>query len=274
MSESFQSIKPRNAAGFTIAELLVAAFITIGMVVLLASIFTSMSSTASRATRRTDAFRDARAALQMMERDLTGLVAAKQTAYFALDKRWQDGNDTYSNSSSGNPNRQLFALIASRNKPAGVAANAIGDVCAVGYYCKWENNRYTLRRFFLNSVATYNRIVPQLSGGNLSYTSASVLYTPGATDDLLATHVWNLQFTPYKSDGSVDTTYPLVMNPSSSAAQMPAALEISFNAMSPSAGKTVASIAKNPSDWMDPQAANYTKLVAPNSYEFRTRLSF
>src|SRR5204862_6092509 len=61
-------------AGFTIVELLVASAITLGIVVLLGIMFGAITRTTSRANQRTDAFRDARAALQMMERDFSNLV--------------------------------------------------------------------------------------------------------------------------------------------------------------------------------------------------------
>ena len=95
--------------GFTLVELLVAAAITVLIVVMLGWMLGSLMRTASYATQRVDAFRDARAALQMMERDLRNLVrtqwnpdpftnpppvttqpVTRPAAYFALDKRWQD----------------------------------------------------------------------------------------------------------------------------------------------------------------------------------------
>jgi type II secretory pathway pseudopilin PulG len=274
------NLRRRSRSGsFTIAELLIAMGITALIVVMLGAMFGSLINTSSRANQRIDAFREARAALQMMERDLTGLVRAPQTAYFALDKRWQDtGNDSYSDPSNGNPNRQLFALVSAKNQPAGKTTNEIGDVCAVGYYCKWEGDtktgyRYTLRRLFRHSIDTYNLIKPQIGGGTLNYTSAGALYSPAATDDVLASYIWNLQIMAYKADGTVDNTYPLIISdPASPAATLPAAVEISFYAISPQAARTVMSVTANPDDWMKPSSPNYVRLIAPHTYEFRTRI--
>ena len=55
-------------------ELLIAAAITVVIVVMLGLMLGSLMSSASHASQRVDAFRDARAALQMMERDLSNLV--------------------------------------------------------------------------------------------------------------------------------------------------------------------------------------------------------
>ena len=258
---------------FTIVELLVATAITALIVVLLGTMFGSLTQTTSRVNQTIDAFRDARAALHMIERELAGVVKSHQTAYFALDKRWQDPSDAYSNATDPNPNRQLFALVSMKNRPPGNPTPVPGDICAVGYYCRWEGNRYTLRRFFRDSVDTYNAIKPQLTGGTLTYTNAAALYSPSANDDLLASYIWNLQITPYKSDGTPDINYPLVIDPGNPIISLPAAIEVSFDAMSPEAARTIIGISTSPADWMDPTSANYVRLIAPHVYKFRARIS-
>jgi type II secretory pathway pseudopilin PulG len=251
--------------GFTIVELLVAATITVAIVVLLGTMFGSMMKTAMRASQRVDAFRDARAALQMMKRDLTNLVKAQPSAYFAMTDLYSDP------STSTTKNRQLYALCALKNQPAGVAANAAGDMCAVGYYCRWDSDRYTLRRHFRDSAATFTAFK---NNGLGIYLAPTGLYTPGTTDDLLATNVWNLQIISYKADGTAITpAYPLVIDAAGIVA-MPAAIEISFNAMSSEAARTIRSVSTSPDDWMDTTKSNNQRLVGPNAYEFRTRISF
>ena len=64
-----------SEGGFTLVELLIAAAITVVIVVMLGLMLGSLMSSASHASQRVDAFRDARAALQMMERDLRILFA-------------------------------------------------------------------------------------------------------------------------------------------------------------------------------------------------------
>ncbi|MEP7015269.1 MAG: prepilin-type N-terminal cleavage/methylation domain-containing protein [Verrucomicrobiota bacterium] len=272
----------RYCAAFTLIEVLIAVTITMLIVVLLGTMFSSLTSTTSRANQRTDAFRDARAALQMMERDLTGLVRAQKTAYLALDNLRQDGSDPYSVRTNGTPNLQLFALVAAKNQPPGNPAPPAGDVCAVGYYCRWDNEKhsYSLLRFFRNSKQTYDAIKPQLSGSTLSYTDAPTLYAAGATgilDDVLASYVWNLKITVFKSDGTQDTTYPgnpvIVGDPGNPNVVLPAAIEISFNAISPEAARTIMALSAGPSDWMDSTSQNYVRLIKPHAYEFRTRIS-
>ena len=66
--------KRRSRDAFTLVELLIATGITVLIVVTLGWMLGSLMGSASHATARVDAFRDARAALQMMERDLRNLV--------------------------------------------------------------------------------------------------------------------------------------------------------------------------------------------------------
>lgn len=273
-------ISRRSHSAFTLVELLIAVTITVLIVVLLGTMFGSLTKTTSRANQRIDAFRDARAALQMMERDLSDLVHATPAAYFSATTAttiYDDGN------TASQKNHQLYALCALKNQPPGNPAPVAGDMCAVGYYCRWETNasgqqgHYVLRRHFRDSDATFQAFKTNGAG---NYMAAATLYRPSASDDILASYVWNLQITAYKSDGTIDTTYPTATDtltaadPAGSSAALPAAIEISFNAMSPEAARTIMSVSSSQSDWMNPASTNYTRLIAPNAYEFRTRIKF
>ena len=276
-----------SEGGFTLVEVLIAAAITVVIVVMLGLMLGSLMSSASHASQRVDAFRDARAALQVMERDLRNLVrtqwniqtspvptpvpvpVTRPAAYFALDKRWQDtANDPYSDPANGNPNRQMFGLIATKS-------SAPGDMCAVGFYCRWDTqlHAYTLRRFFLDATTTFNVFTsPAVTAAN--YASDSDLYAPSVNDEVLAAYVWNLNITMRDAAGNVINTYPYICDPNTvTPTSLPAAIEISFNAMSPQAARTVTSVSSAPADWMDTTTQNYQRLVKPHAYEFRTRIN-
>src|SRR5437762_1721738 len=187
---------PESIRGFTLVELLIATGITVAMVLMLGLMLGSLMGSASHATARVDAFRDARAALQMIERDLRNLVrtqwnpdpfsnptptpgtpqpVTKPAAYFAAKNT--------SDPTGGN--QELYALIADQTTPSS------GDVCAVGYYCRWEGDRYTLRRFFQGAAQT----LAVMQGGGGSYVSDARLYTPSQSDPVLAAYVWNFKVT-------------------------------------------------------------------------------
>src|SRR6266550_2742537 len=123
---------PESIRGFTLVELLIATGITAAMVLMLGWMLGSLMGRASHTTERVDAFRDARAALQMIERDLRNLVRTQwnpdpftnptplpcfasavsttgvtlPAAYFALTNIYADP------ATAGNPNQQLYALVA------------------------------------------------------------------------------------------------------------------------------------------------------------------
>jgi type II secretory pathway pseudopilin PulG len=279
----------QGAYGFTLVELLIATGITVAMVLMLGLMLGSLMGSASHATERVDAFRDGRAAMQMIERDLRNLVRTQwnpdlstnptplpcatptiSTTRVTLPAAYLALKDIYADpATAGNHNQQLYALVSAKT------AASSGDVCAVGYYCRWDGNAYSLRRFFRNSVDTFNVI--QSSG---TYAADSVLYVPGASDALMAAYVWNLQITLYDAAGNRYTTYPCVCDQSGGGALSPplpilppAALEISFNAMSPQAARTVMSVSSSPNDWMDTTTQNYQRLVAPHTYQFRSRIN-
>jgi hypothetical protein len=54
---------------------------------------------------------------------------------------------------------------------------------------------------------------------------------------------------------------------------LPAAIEISFNAMSSQAAHAVMSVTSSPNDWMDTTTQNYQRLIAPHAYQFRSRIN-
>ena len=276
---------PESIRGFTLAELLVATGVTAGMVLMLGWMLGSLMSSASHANERVDAFRAARAALQLIERDLRNLVRTQwnpdpftnpapapcfasavsttavtlPAAYFALKSIYADPATT------SNQNQQLYALIAD------TTSGSSGDVCAVGYYCRWDDqlHAYTLRRFFRDSATTFGLI--QTAG---TYAPDSVLYTPNANDPVMAAFIWNFQVTVYDAAGNLYTTYPCVCDGSATAPTMlPAAVEISFNAMSRQAARTVMSVSSSPNDWMDSTTQNYQRLILPHVYQFRSRIN-
>jgi type II secretory pathway pseudopilin PulG len=283
-----QSRKRRLRAAFTLVELLIATGITVLIVLMLGWMLGTLMGSASHATARVDAFRDARAALQMIERDLRNLVRTQwnpdpftgatfgpcavsmipttrvtlPAAYFVLKDIYADPATT------PNHNQQLYALVAARTTPSS------GDVCAVGYYCQWDSqlHAYSLRRFFRDSAATF--AVMQAAG---SYAAASALYdlnAPDAKNDALAAYVWNLQIALYDTAGNRYITYPCVCDQGAvTPIWPPAALEISFNAMSPQAAQAMMSVSSSPNDWMDTTTQNYQRLIAPHAYQFRSRIN-
>jgi hypothetical protein len=273
----------RRVSAFTLAELLIATGVTAGIVLMLGWMLGALMGTASHTNARVDAFRDARAAMQMIERDLRNLVRTQWSpdpftnpalapcvppgvpttavtlpaAYFALDSLYTDP------ATDGNQNQQLYALIADRT------SGSSGDVCAVGYYCRWDDQthayslRRSFRRFSLTDLQSWG-----------TYAGESALYAPNPNDPVLAAFIWNFRITIYDAAGNINPTYPCVCDRSATdPRKLPAAVEISFNAMSPQAARTVMSVSSSPNDWMDTTTQNYQRLIAPHAYQFRSRIN-
>ncbi|MGI8819379.1 MAG: PulJ/GspJ family protein [Chthoniobacterales bacterium] len=280
----------RGDPAFTIVELLVAAAITVVIVVLLGTMFGSLIGTTNKANQRIDSFRDARAALQMMRRDLSGIVRTtwrpdpfttppgtnpqpitKPVAYLAMKQIYPD---------PGSGNQQIYALVTAKNTGS-------GDVCSVGYYCSWENNAYTLRRFFQPSNTTFNIIstatTPFVPACDVAEppgpATEHLFHRPSAADDALAAYVWNLKFTPYDATGTkltdpaTNLSYPYVCDKSETQpVAPPASITISFRAMSSNAARAVVATGAGPDVWMDENSDVYKRMIRPHVYEFRSQI--
>src|SRR5207244_2416183 len=80
-----------------------------------------------------------------------------------------------------------------------------------------------------------------------SYAADTDLYAPGLSDPVLAAYVWNFSVKAYDANGNVIPTrdpngnpIPYICDPNATTPNpLPAAIEISFNAMSPQAARTV-----------------------------------
>src|SRR5207248_11319201 len=97
------------------------------------------------------------------------------------------------------------------------------------------------------------------------------LNTADAMNNVLAAYVRNLKVAIYDASGNLQTTYPNICDQSANIPTLlPAAIEISFNAMSPQAARTVMSVSSSPADWMTMNV----NLINPHTYQFRTRINF
>jgi type II secretory pathway pseudopilin PulG len=258
-------ISLNSTRAFTLVELMVGLLITTIIIVMVGTVFSAITTSSLRGNQRIDSFRDARGALNTIRRDLTNLVRAPSTTYFVLADQYSDPN------SAANKNRQIYGLTAvSPITFTAPNANGLGDVCTIGYYCRWDTTKhcYSLRRYYSGSSATSTIF----TNYGLSV-AMGTLFAPTTSDETVAAFAWNLQVTVYKNDGTTDSTYPMAVG-AANIGQLPAAIEISFDAISPEAAQPLLNVSSTPNDWMDPTTANYKALLLPRMYEFRTRISF
>lgn len=156
-----KSQKHPNA--FTIVELLVACVLLIFLVMLLLSVFQHVASSYQQTESRAESFRDGRAALHLMAKELNSLIDASgvqtNTNAVALPRIVVEGSDT----------NKAFGFLANVSQASQPTTNALSDVAIVGYFVA-ENTNATppsksLFRTLLPSDEAFTRL--EATGGDL-----------------------------------------------------------------------------------------------------------
>jgi prepilin-type N-terminal cleavage/methylation domain-containing protein len=294
------SAPPRRAGtfhgGFSLVELLVAMAIVTFLIVMLSQIISGAQGLWRTSESRTDAFREARAAIDLMARDLSVALTNDRAPTLALSNVFTQSDDP---TAGPTHNRQVYALIPMRNAgdpapaaapPAPTPTPARSDICAIGFYCSWDANRnaYVLRKHVIQSNPTFTTLQaafgaptptppaspsPAPTGPPIAPTAIyqpSVPATPPAEDEDVAAYVWDLTIVPYELVGGVPTpnnTYPVAYR-----ATLPQFVEISFRAMSPQAARQLQGQNIGPETWFDQNSAIYRNQILPYSQVFRARV--
>ncbi len=237
--------RPRCQSAFTLVELLIATAITTILVVMLGQTLATTTSVYSLADQRMDAFRDAKASLQLMTTDFS-------RANLNGDPQMM----TLANSPSNTYATEAYAVAPVKNKGK-------GDLCAIGYYLDWDggSKTYSLRRFIKNSDVTATSLAK-------SPVDFGTLYdrTNNANPENIASYVWDLEFRPGQGQNMAAL--------GSTNSQQWNWIEIRFKAMSVKAGRKIAKIgAISKSTWDDPSTPEYKRYILPNEQQFVTRVS-
>jgi prepilin-type N-terminal cleavage/methylation domain-containing protein len=255
----------RSRQGFTLAELLIATAITGLIIVLLGQIFSTASAMWRSGGERIDAFRDARAALQLMAADLARANINGDPQMLKLDQIQSsaDGSYTYAG--------EADAITLSKN--AGKS-----DLCTVEYYLLWNDTTktFSLMRLFRNSDATNGQVdkkgnTPTCTNGLTSPLNLTCLFTKKLTNqdeaqEVLAAPIWDLQIRPGTSD------IPLTsVTPASTSWKW---LEIHFKSMSVNSARKLKGMTSiSQSTWTNPSSTQYKSLILPYEQQFVTRVA-
>ena len=212
---------------FTLVELLVSITILTVLVGVLFQVFSASATGWQRAESRADAFREARAALGLITRDLSQTIAPTlftpttpansplQPLYPTLVLDRYPGNDTDIATKDNDPFEQVHCLTLVPNATPSALS-------AVSYFCRWDDTKktYTLARRVVNSTNTFNRFktatnahttttgTPPTSTFSSPLAFLDLLARSAASDDPktadqskntpdandLAAYVWDLQF--------------------------------------------------------------------------------
>ncbi|MGI9086678.1 MAG: PulJ/GspJ family protein [Chthoniobacterales bacterium] len=229
---------------FTLVELLVAISITALIVVLLGRVLSGTAAQWQASDQRIDSFRDARAALQIMARDLSqaDLTADAQALTLSdLDP-------------SGNYAREAFALTSTPN-------SGKSNLCTVGYYSTWDANTktFTLKRLFRDSDET----VLSLAQSPAAFATLFTKGPPANVEDLAA-YIWDLRFAP--------GTLAVIETPTTNPSTKWQWVEVRFKSMSPNAARKLRNLPISQNTWDDPTSTTYKNLILPAEQQFVTRI--
>lgn len=175
-----------KSRSFTLVELMAAmAVLSLLMVALVGMLDQAMRGW-RQAQKGIDGRREARAALQMLQRDLGGLVIRPGRGFFETNDK---------------KNSQLYFLTT---LPSAAQTNtAVGDVCGVGYFVEWDpslnegRGSRVLRRYQQEAAQQYLRL-QTAPASNAPRTDLFPSNGPGITIETLAQNVSHFRVEIYQ----------------------------------------------------------------------------
>jgi GxxExxY protein len=246
-------ILSKKSSAFSILELLVAVSVLSILLVVLLNIVQGATSLWRGSENKVEAYREARAALQVISSDLRNTLASTNTNFFRTNI-------------SGYPNPTNLTFLATLPLSS-QNTNSLGDVCTVGYFLNYDNKSSVpgtsgrqsrnLYRYFVESNETF---------ANLTANSTTPLTTSFDTNhcEILARNVVSFNATYFVTNSPGLTNWTQSTN-----TPMPQVLEITITAVNNE--RTMRFGARNAqSDWNDfPTKPDYLK----NTKTFTTRIN-
>ena len=144
-------ILSKKSPAFSLLELLVAISVLSILLVILLNIVQGATSLWRTSENKVEAYREARAALQVISSDLRNTLASTNTSFFRTDL-------------TNTPNLGFLATLplSSQN------TDSLSDVCTVGYFLAYNNKSpvagatgrqsYNLYRYFVESNETFEKL--------------------------------------------------------------------------------------------------------------------
>ena len=131
---------PRRVHGFTLVELLVSIVVLTLLTLALFNVLNSTTTAWNRTEQQTDAFREARAAMEIISRDLRSMVPISGRTYLWLSQDQPPANSgiTISDYRSNSGHGDTVFVLTSRPKELQDQAAAKSDVCTVGFYVSFS----------------------------------------------------------------------------------------------------------------------------------------
>jgi type II secretory pathway pseudopilin PulG len=245
----------RRPDSFTLTELLVSTAILTVLVLVMFNVVDNASRAWRLTEQRVDAFREARAALFIISRDLSSIIDLHQKnsalPAFVLNNGHPHGTELLADIPDATPDKPhadnvfFFCTLPANAQESG----NLSDICSVGYYMRYRQmsdvdpnapemfrklGSYALVRYMKSSNATFS----VLESGTRP------LFQGATTDDILARNVIDFYVKPLRADGT--TVTPWDIN------EMPAFVEISLTAFNYATAKQF-----DKADWQDRTGKTY-----------------
>ncbi len=222
---------PVKNSAFSLIELLVAMAVLSLLVVMMLGLVDSATKLWRDSENRVDAYREARAALGIMSRDLRNVVATTNTNLFLLNADGAFGKTPAGAETNANRAGAAFFLSALPVNAQESGKNR-SDICEVGYFLAFErvrgatNSAMTLNlyRHFRSSDTTFSNLITT----NLFSDSAVGV----AGEELLARNVREFKVTPYAFSNNAYVPFIPGTNKS-----MPDLVELTVTAVNQDAAK-------------------------------------
>lgn len=250
-----------KASGFSLIELMVAMAVMSILLVLLLNMVDSGTNLWRANENRVDSYREARAALGIMARDLQNLIPSTNSSHFLINgdafPKISSVGGTVTNTNSGSA---VFFLSSLPAKAQQNGSNK-SDVCQVGYFLAFSrtspstNQSLNLYRYFRSSDPTFQTLT------NGSGLFASPPPFPNSADtELLARNITGIALRAFTLTNST-----LVAFSSSASTPIPDFIEIHVSAINQDAAKR---LDNNVSSWTN----SASPIIAPVEQTFTTRI--
>ena len=149
------SILSKKSPAFSLLELLVAVSVLSILLVILLNIVQGATNLWRTSENKVEAYREARAALQVMSSDLKNILPSTNLAFFRTNI-------------SGYPSATNLAFLATLPLSSQNPSSSLSDVCTVGYFLAYNNKSpvagatgrqsYNLYRYFVESNETFEKL--------------------------------------------------------------------------------------------------------------------
>lgn len=258
---------------FTLVELLIAMTITMLMVTMIMRVFSGTAAAWKQTEARTDTFREARAALEIMGRDLSIAAGAANIPMVVL------GNSTGTGTKPEDKvNNEIYvsSFIANSGK---------SDLCTVGYFCRWDDTQkcYILKRLYNDSNATFKNFTDYQNSGGIPPIPFDKLYTgfgsynglsyKNNVEDDAASYIWDLQFSAFYNNAPV--AYPAYPASLTYSDPLPSWVEVRFKAISAQSIQKLKSMTVTRDTWNPASniySPTYKTAIMPYQQQFVMRI--